>query len=186
MIVLVSFAGRRDQVADVGALGRLAIIFDVVGSILVGLVLPAFTRCQDAVMLKRRYLQIAGGYALIVAGFTGVAALLPGPLLWILGPQYAGLRPELILVVANMSIGNFGAALWSMNAAKGWVHFQWVEIPIRLVFQAILLLYIDTSTMVGALHFMIISQLSPMLFNAGLTVAGFRALTRENTTAATA
>ena len=179
LILLISLTGRRDHVADVGALARLAVIFDVFGSLLVNLALPAFTRCHDPALLKRRYVQILGGYALLGAAVTGFAALVPAPLLWILGKQYAGLRFELILIVANMSVSTLGNTMWSMNAARGWVHYNWVEIPLRLALQAALLLLIDTSTVPGAVCFMMISQLSPMLFNAGLTVVGFRALRRE-------
>ena len=179
LILLISFTGRRDHVAEVGALGRLAVLFDVFGSILVSLVLPAFSRCQDPAMLKRRYLQIFCGYVLLGGAMTGFAALAPGPLLWILGHQYAGLHYELVLIVANMSLGTLAGTMWSMNAAKGWVHFQWIEIPIRLALQAGLLLVIDTSTVAGAIYFLMLSQLSPMLFNVGLTVTGFRSLRRE-------
>ena len=179
LILLVSFTGRNDHVADVGALGRLAVLFDVFGSVLVGVVLPAFTRCHDPAMLKRRYLQISGGYVILGIAMTGLAALAPGPLLWILGKQYGGLRYELVLVVANMSLATLSATMWSMNAARGWVNYQWIEIPIRLALQAALLLLIDTSTVPGALYFLMISQLSPMLFNVGLTVVGFRELRRE-------
>ena len=183
LILLISFTGRRDHVADVGALGRLAIIFDVFGSILVNLALPAFSRCHDPAVLKRRYLQIFGGYVLLGTTLTAVAALFPGPLLWVLGKQYAGLRFELMLLVANISVGTLAGTMWSMNAARGWVHYQWVEIPIRLALQAALLLLIDTSTVSGAISFMMLSQLSPMLFNVGLTFVGFRALRRDTVAA---
>ena len=183
LILLVSLTGRNDHVADVGALGRLAVIFDLFGALLINLALPAFTRCQDPGLLKKRYLQIFAGYTLLGAAMTAFAALAPAPLLWLLGHKYAGLRYELILIVANMSVGTLSNVMWSMNAAKGWVHYQWIEIPIRLLYQAALLLLIDVTTVPGAVYFMMFSQLSPMLFNVGLTAVGFRALHREQAAA---
>ena len=180
LILLISLTGRSDHVADVGALGRLAVIFDLFSSLLVNLALPAFTRCHNPALLKKRYGQILGGYFCLGAAMTAFAAFAPAPVLWLLGKKYAGLRYELILIVAAESIGRLTATMYSMNAAKGWVHYSWVEIPIRLVFQAVLLMVIDTSTVPGALYFMMCSQFSPMLFSAGLTIAGFRALRREH------
>ncbi len=180
LILLISFTGRSDHVADVGALGRLAVIFDLFGSLLVNLALPAFTRCHDPGLLKKRYAQIFIGYVCLGAAMTAFAAFAPAPMLWLLGKKYAGLRYELILIVANMSVGTLVGTMWSMNAAKGWVHYNWIEIPVRLLFQAALLLLIDVTTVPGAIYFMMLSQLSPMLFNLGLTVVGFRALQREH------
>ncbi len=179
LILLISFTGRSDHVADVGALGRLAVLFDLFGALLVNLALPAFTRCHDPAMLKKRYGQILGGYVCLAVAMTAFAAFAPAPMLWLLGKKYAGLRYELILIVANMSIGTLTATMWSMNAAKGWVHYLWLEIPMRLILQAVLLMLIDTSTVPGAIYFLMISQLSPLLFNAGLTYTGFRELRRE-------
>ncbi len=68
LILLISFTGRSDHVADVGALGRLAVIFDLFGSLLVNLALPAFTRCHDPALLKKRYVQILGGYLCLGRG----------------------------------------------------------------------------------------------------------------------
>ena len=45
---LISIFGSADNVANVGALGRLAVLFLIVSSVSVEVILPAFSRIQSA------------------------------------------------------------------------------------------------------------------------------------------
>ena len=53
-------------VAEVGALGRLAMIFAVLGNLITNIFAPAFARCQEPRKLGWLYAGIAGA----VAGFS--------------------------------------------------------------------------------------------------------------------
>ena len=59
---LISIFGNAESVANVGALGRLAVVFALLSSITAEVVLPAFARIQSAHHLRRRYFQIVAGY----------------------------------------------------------------------------------------------------------------------------
>ncbi len=68
-IFLISFFGSRPTaVADVGALGRLAMIFAVFGQLLMNIFVPAFARCQSRRRMRWQYGAIVGG----VAAFSAV------------------------------------------------------------------------------------------------------------------
>ena len=55
-VFLISFFGSRaTSVAEVGALGRLAMIFAVMGQLLTNIFVPAFARCQSAAKLRLQY-----------------------------------------------------------------------------------------------------------------------------------
>src|SRR5215213_7975807 len=68
-IFLISFFGRQaTSVAEVGALGRLAMIFAVLGNLLTNVFAPAFARCQSPRRLRWQYAGVVGA----VAAFSAV------------------------------------------------------------------------------------------------------------------
>src|SRR5256885_16429965 len=61
-VFLISFFARQaTSVAEVGALGRLAMIFTILTNMLTNIFVPAFARCQNKRKLRFLYLAIAGG-----------------------------------------------------------------------------------------------------------------------------
>jgi hypothetical protein len=66
--------------------------------------------------------------------------------------------------------------MWGLNSAKGWVEHIWIDIPIRICLQAILLLFIDVRTVSGVLLFSIFSQASPLFVCVWLARRGFRSM----------
>src|SRR6185503_21388898 len=92
ILLITIFGHRAGAVAEVGALGRLAMIFAVLGNLITNIFAPAFARCQRREQLGRLYAGIVAG----VAGFSlfvlGGAALLPEAFLFVLGSKYAHLQ----------------------------------------------------------------------------------------------
>src|SRR5438105_9180969 len=96
-IFLISFFARRAaSVAEVGALGRLAMIFTVLTNLLINIFVPAFARCQGKRKLRYLYAAIAGGVILFSAIVLGGAALFPDQFLFVLGNRYTHLHRELL------------------------------------------------------------------------------------------
>ena len=63
-VFLISFfATRASSVAEVGALGRLAMIFAVLSNLLTNVFAPAFARCQSPRRLRWQYAGILGAVA---------------------------------------------------------------------------------------------------------------------------
>jgi hypothetical protein len=63
-IFLISFFGTRaSSVAEVGALGRLAMIFAVISNLLTNVFAPAFARCQSPRRLRWQFAGIIGAVA---------------------------------------------------------------------------------------------------------------------------
>lgn len=150
-IWLISVFGSANKVADVGALGRLAVIFGVIGSVMTSIIIPRFVRCQERAMLLRRYLQIIGIYALLVAAFVAVALLFPDQLLFVLGNKYARLHHELVMIVLSTSITSFVGVLWSLNVARGWFLPPWFNISASILSQMIAISLVDLSTVQGVI-----------------------------------
>lgn len=173
-ILLISLFGSTENIAEVGALSRLSILFSVVGSLMSAIVLPAFSRCQSEILLRRRYFQIVGSY--VGLGFILVvfAALFPTEIVWILGKQYIHLKAEVLLMMISTVFSATIGIMSTMNYAKAWVNYGWAEIPLRIILQTSLLLILDISTVRGVLLFGLLSNISPFLVNMILTYQGLK------------
>src|SRR5438445_12204924 len=81
-VFLISFFARQAaSVAEVGALGRLAMIFTVLMNMLTNIFVPAFARCHNKRKLGYLYAVIAGGVLLFSSVVLAGAALFPGQFL---------------------------------------------------------------------------------------------------------
>lgn len=185
-IVLTTLTGKKEHLAEIGALGRLAVLLTIVGSITGNVLAPAFTRSQSPFLLLRRYGQIVLANAVIGLTLTAVAAVYPQPLLWLLGTGYTHLKFELVLIAFSATLSLVSQAMWSLNAVRGWTEYLWVEIPVRILWQILLLCLLDISTVTGVLHFMILTALSPILVTGILALQGLHKMRLAEACAAAA
>ncbi|MGH8095312.1 MAG: polysaccharide biosynthesis protein [Chthoniobacterales bacterium] len=173
ILLITVFGHRVGSVAEVGALGRLAMIYSVMANLIANILAPAFARCQEAGRLGRIYAGIVGGVAgfslLVLAG----AAFLPNEFLFVLGNKYAHLQRELLLMVGGATINMLGSTLWTLNASRAWVVGSWVYIPLTIATQLLLIPFIDFSSVAGVLTFNLISAFPSLLLNIGLSYRGF-------------
>jgi O-antigen/teichoic acid export membrane protein len=174
-VFLISFFGNRaTSVAEVGALGRLAMIFTVMGQLLTNIFVPAFARCQNAAKLRLQYFAIVVGVAGCCAAVIAAAALFPNQFLFVLGNKYSHLQRELLLMVAGTVLNVLTGALWFLNASKAWVAGAWLYIPLTLATQAALIPSTDFSNVSQVLLFGVISSVPNLLLNMVLSYRGFR------------
>ena len=118
---IIGWLAASGEVADLGALGRLAVIFTAVSSPFYYLAVPAIARIQDPTQLKKRFfLVLTAGLALVVA-IVGAAYLFPAPFLWVLGAQYAHLGAELPLALAVQGLTFQNTLSWNLLLTRGWV-----------------------------------------------------------------
>ena len=174
-IFLITFFGHRaGSVAEVGALGRLAMIFAVLGNLLTNIFAPAFARCQRLPQLGWLYVGVVGG----VAGFSllvlGGAFFVPDDFLFVLGGRYSHLQHELLLMVGGATLNMMSSTLWTLNASRAWVVGSWLYIPLTLGTQLFLIPFTDFSSVTGVLTFNLFSVCPSLLLNLGLSFRGFR------------
>jgi O-antigen/teichoic acid export membrane protein len=174
-IFLISvFARRASAVAEVGALGRLAMIFAVLSTLLTNVFVPAFARCQNEKKLRRLYAIIIGGVAAFGLFVLLGAVIFPGQFLLVLGNNYAHLHRELLLMVGGAVLSSLAATFWALNSSRAWVTGSWLYIPLTLLTQGALIPFIDFSSVAGVLTFNIISAVPTLLLNLVLSYRGFR------------
>ncbi len=173
-ILLISFFGHRNgAVAEVGALGRLAMIFTVLGSLLTNIFAPAFARCHDRRKLRWLYAGIVGGVAALSLCVLGGAILLPNQFLFVLGPHYAHLQHELVLMVASTVLFMIASTVWTLNASRAWITGSWIYIPFTLATQIAVVPFLDFGTVSGVLTFNLFSVAPSLLLNLALSYYGF-------------
>jgi O-antigen/teichoic acid export membrane protein len=169
---LISIFGNTKSIAEVGALGRLSVIFAIINAAMSSIVLPAFARCQSPRELRIRYFQVCGGFLMLGLTLIAAAALFPDQFLWILGSKYAHLKHELLLMMIMAGFNNVIAAMWSLNSTKAWIRYSWLNIPSVILTQIVLLTVLDVSTVRGVILFGIFSLVPNFLLNSMLTFRG--------------
>jgi O-antigen/teichoic acid export membrane protein len=180
-IFLISIFGREvSSIAEVGALGRLAMIFAVLSNLLANVFAPAFARCQGLSKLRWQYAAIIGGVTCFSLVIIALAAFFPSQFLFVLGSKYSHLERELLLMVAGAVITAMAGTLWSLNAAKAWIAGSWLYIPLTLATQLALIPYTDFSSVTGVLMFNLLSAIPSLLLNLVLSYQGFRTWARAS------
>jgi O-antigen/teichoic acid export membrane protein len=174
MVWLISIFGSTNAVAEVGALGRIGMIFLMLGSLMTHVVMPRFARVQDPRMLWPRYSQIIGGFCGLMALLLAAAATFPEVLLWILGPKYAHLETELFLMVLGTVLYSILGTMYQVNLARGWVVSPWLLIPIGIATEVLLILMFDLSQVRNVLLMSIYSTLPGFALNFWRTRQGIQ------------
>ncbi len=176
---LISIFGNTQKIAEIGALGRLGIFFSVVGSLMHGIILPSFSRCQSFSLLYRRYWQILSSFILMGLLLVALAALFPSQLIWILGKQYAHLQSEVLILAISSSFSSIVGMMWSLNASRSWVQNSWLYVPGTIAMQIVLLFILDVSTIRGIIFFGMLSNFPFFLVNIWLSNRGFKIYSQQ-------
>lgn len=164
---ILSFFAATEQVADVGALARLGIVFTYLGLPLGQLVLPRIARTHEPRRLLRLCLMALGGILLASLVLAGLGVLFADQVLWLLGTQYAHLHVELVFFLGSLVLGTVANAAWGLCYTQNWVRHAWLQIPFAVVAQALAACWLDLSRVSHAIVF------SSMANFTGLLIAGY-------------
>jgi O-antigen/teichoic acid export membrane protein len=173
-IFLLGFFGRVNSIAEVGALGRLGMVFTVLTNLLTNVFGPAFARCQDPKRLRWQYAAIVGGVTAFSLVLIAAAAFFPGAFLFVLGAKYAHLERELVLMVGGAVVGALTGTFWTLNASKAWIAGSWLYIPLTVGTQILLIPITDFTSVRSVLMFNLLSAVPNLVLNLALSLRGFR------------
>ncbi len=166
-VLLITIFGRTAAVASVGALSRLGQIFALPLQMNGILVEPYFARLGKA-RLKINYFLIVAIAVACGGGATALALAFPGLFLWVLGPKYAGLRTEVVLVILTGAIGLISGVMAAMNGSRRFVYYSFVlsQIIVTLAVEAIFIWKVDLSTVKAVLWLGIVAGVPSLTINA--------------------
>jgi len=167
---LISIFGNADGVADIGALGRLAVVFSILGALTSELLFPAFARLQSAHLLRKRYFQIVFVYTAISGALIGLVALFPGQVLSVLGSRYSHLHEEGVLMAISSVLGALSGLVWGLNAARAWIVSPMKFISFSVAIQVGLVYFLKLSTVRGVIIFSILCAIPSIVWSVWFSI----------------
>lgn len=176
-LVVLSWFGNSRGVAEITALGRLAMLLTVFSITYTNVLVPRFARCRDRKRLKTLFITLLLSCVLCFAPIVLLGVLAPGPLLWILGEAYEGLNVELVLALSAATLNAILGVIHSLNLARGWVLRPAITIPTALGAQVLAVLIFDVSQVTGLLCMQVLLALVGIAVTICFFVYKFRSLT---------
>lgn len=168
----VLFAGTR-SIAEVGALGRLGIIFGLVSGFMGVVLLPRLSAVSDEAIYLRRYFQCWLVLILFGVAVIALAYCAPGWFLLLLGDAYRDLERGVLLIAIGSVLSTLGGFAVGINNARGWVRHLPLAVAVFALAQASLILVLDLSTTTGVLYFGLWSAVAGLFLQLVLNLLGF-------------
>lgn len=171
-IWIITIFGSAENIAEVGALSRLAILFSLFFAVIQNIVAPSFAKCQSISLLRKRYIILLIFSFLVVSPLLFFSYLYPQLLLWILGANYNHLIKELFWMMFSSIIGIMNRISFTVNASKGWIKDSWKQIPLTLIIQISIIFFLNLSEVKGVIFFGICSQIPALVVNLYMNYLG--------------
>jgi hypothetical protein len=150
-ILLISLFGNSGRVAEVGALGRLAMILTATSGVVTNVLVPRFARCQDPKRLLSLFWKILLLYSCVLSAVLLACGVFPHQVVSVLGQNYANMGGECFLAVTGAVVGALMTAVWSLNISRGWIVPAWIGIGLGIAAQAFGIALFDIRTVHGIL-----------------------------------
>jgi len=161
---LIALFGTTRAVAQVGALGRLAMLYNIVTAAFTVMVVPRFARAQFGHGSRASALAVYWRAQLALLALLGMITVLvavyPGAVLMILGREYLGLTREVVLSAAGGALGTLSGSAYALAAARGVITSPWLAVPLALLVQIGLIMALPVSTVMGVLWLGVLSNVA--------------------------
>jgi O-antigen/teichoic acid export membrane protein len=164
-IWLISFFGKAQSIAQVGALSRLVAVFAIVSAVFSMVWVPRFARLAERRVLSQ-FWSTQAALIVILGAIVGGVALLPHATLAVLGHNYAQLIYEVVLAAAGGALALLAGCAYMLSSSRGVVLTPWILVPVSLCLQVLLIVTLPISTVAGVLWLGILSNLAYWLLHA--------------------
>lgn len=172
-VVLLSVFLDTTAISDVTALGRITMLLGIANATVAMVLIPVFAKEQDLGRLRTKFFQSSAVYLAILSLVCVAAYFFPEVLLWVLGEKYAHLKAELFIMVLGSCFIQYVGFMYGLIAAKGWVKYQWLYVPLTILNQAVLILVLDLHTEIGIIWFTALGNIGFFLINCVSLTLGF-------------
>ena len=161
---ILSVFGTTHSVAEIGALGRLAMVYGIFIAIFSTLVSPRYARLSgERKVLLQNLLLINIGLIILAICMVIPVKLLDSEILSLLGKEYFGLESELLLMAISGACGLILAGQFHISSSRGWIINPVIYIIWSLSFQGTGFLLVDLSQISGVLKASILMLISQAL-----------------------
>lgn len=131
-LFLIGIFGNTVSIAQVAALGRLGLLFNVLMTFNIVIVEPHIARLHRGKLLQM-YLRLIAIALVGCAALVAFSFAVPSVFLWLLGPKYSELRSLIGWVVLTACINYIAGLLWIMNRSRKWVFWRGTIAEISLL-----------------------------------------------------
>lgn len=165
-IWLISVFGNITSIAQLGAIGRLAMLLGLFSTIFSTLLIPRFAILNnDSNLLLKRFLAILGILLLVFVWVIGTSFIFSDQILWLLGDNYLNLNHELILYLIGSCIVMLTGIIFSLGSSRGWILNPYLYIIASIVSIIIGVMIFNISSLIGILMFNIfISSIQALIY----------------------
>jgi O-antigen/teichoic acid export membrane protein len=164
-VFLLTFFGSKASVADVGALGRIAMLFTAMSSVFGNILVPRFARCQEKHRLSPLFLKIIGLYFAAVGSVLLLPWFFSRQLVGLLGRQYSNMGSQCFLAVLTAVVGAMFGAVWGLNQSRGWIVPAWVGLSAGVGAQILGIMVFNIRTVHGVLMMSLCTNIAGLLVN---------------------
>lgn len=167
-IWLISVFGNTTALAQLGALGRLAVVLSLFSGLISTLIVPRYARlkAKKAVMFNY-YVQIIAAVFFLVCLIIGVFYVFADEILFVIGENYSGLQPELMLAILGSGLSLIASIAFFLNISRDWVMNPAISVSISIASLVVGVFLFDVTTLQGVLIYNI------FLAAVQLTLNGF-------------
>lgn len=159
-IWLISIFGNTSSIAQIGALGRFAVVLTLLGTVVSTLVIPRFARLRnDPQVLIKYFSSFLISLVLVCAGIILMFKLFSSQALWILGNDYSTLNNQLILNITGGCVGLITGFTFMLCSSRGWLLNPFLYITLSIISIIVGVVIFDVSTLEGVLLFNIFTSL---------------------------
>ena len=148
---LITIFGSTSQVADLGALTRLGVVFVVVAQVINSVLTPRLSRCVNPSRLRAIYWQIFVAYLLFTAVCLGGVLLERNLVVKLLGNQYADIHTDLVYAMIMQAIWAIQGGALAMNMSRGWIVPAYIGITLTILTQVVAFQLVNLATLRGVL-----------------------------------
>ena len=152
-ILILGIFGYKESIAELGALGRINIIFGLLSNLNLFLIQPYFAKIKSRKLFLKKLLFVFYYFFLISALIFITAIYFPNNLLFVLGKNYSNLENELIISLLNCILIFINSGLYIINISKANTNKQYLIPIIGIILQFIFLLTIGINNTSQALYF---------------------------------
>ncbi|MBZ9731298.1 polysaccharide biosynthesis protein [Salegentibacter sp. JZCK2] len=162
---LISVFGATNTIAEIGALGRLAMILTIVSSVFHTVITPRFIKLKNKKnQLLKKYLMIILALIFLSIGILLLFWIFSTQALEILGSTYEGLERELVLFLGASCLELIVGICFVLNSNKGWLVNPYINILVGISSISMGIVLFDISTLNGILLFKLFSAFVIFLF----------------------
>ncbi|MEM8867184.1 MAG: oligosaccharide flippase family protein [Verrucomicrobiota bacterium] len=173
-ILIISILGQYDEIASIGALSKIGLLFMLPRAFTSTLVLPWFSKLAKGRVLSG-FWSMSGLY-----WFFGLSLLLanyffPEVFLWILGAEYQDLDYEVFLFSISSVFSLLAGLCFTLSSSRKWV-FYWTG-PVSIVSYLVVLLYflifIDLTSIANVILLSIVTNATNYLLHQAVFLVGY-------------